>query len=348
MNYYTSLESMAKRYDDTTREYALLADTQEEYDIWKEQTRKRLCEISGISKCLRVPLTPQKLGSIEEEDYIREYWTIQTEPGVTMPFYLLNPKRKATGAAMIVPHGHGPGKDGTIGNTDNPAVAAHQEWFMKPSFAIELVREGYLVVCPDARGTGDRREFVQQGDTADCCISNSHREILQVSIGFGQSAIGLFTWDLMRLVDFLCDDQRVDKDRIGCAGMSGGGQQTLWLAMLDERIKVAVTSGYFYGMKESLLLLPHNCSCNYVPGIWNTVDMGDMGALIAPRAFLIESGEQDPLNGKSGINNVLPQYETVKRAYRLLHAEDRLQHAVHKGGHVWDGTEVLPFIKKWL
>ncbi len=118
--------------------------------------------------------------------------------------------------------------------------------------------------------------------------------------------------------------------------------------MLDERIKAAVTSGYFYGMKESLVLLPHNCSCNYVPGIWKTADMGDMGALIAPRAFLIETGEKDPLNGISGLKNVISQYEIVKNAYKLLQADDKLQHSIHEGGHEWNGKDVPDFIKKYL
>ena len=32
-----------------------------------------------------------------------------------------------------------------------------------------------------------------------------------------------------------------------------------------------------------------------------TADMGELGALIAPRPFFVESGEKDGLNGKSGL-----------------------------------------------
>jgi hypothetical protein len=62
------------------------------------------------------------------------------------------------------------------------------------------------------------------------------------------------------------------------------------LTALYYRIKAAVISGYFYGYKQSLLEMPDNCSCNYVPHLWEKVDMGDMGALIAPRTLLIETG----------------------------------------------------------
>ena len=119
-----------------------------------------------------------------------------------------------------------------------------------------------MVVCPDERGSGDRREFPEQGDEPEKIRMNSHRELLQVCIGFGQSVIGMAVWDLMRLADYL-------------------------LALSES--------------KESLIELPQNCACNFIPHMFETADMGELGALIAPRPFFVESGEKDGLNGKSGL-----------------------------------------------
>ena len=140
----------------------------------------------------------------------------------------------------------------------------------------------------------------------------------------------------------------VDAERIGCAGMSGGGQQTLWLAAIDNRVKAAVTSGYFYGYKEALLRMCANCSCNYIPNMWRTMDMGDMGAMIAPRALFVESGEKDGLNGAPGLDNVYPQVEIARSAFRLYGAEEKLKHSVHPGGHQWVGTGVIEFFNENL
>ena len=76
--------------------------------------------------------------------------------------------------------------------------------------------------------------------------------------------------------------------------------QTLWASIFDSRICCAVISGYFYGYKEALIDGHMNCSCNYVPHLYEHVDMGDLGALLAPMPLLIETGDADPLNGSSG------------------------------------------------
>ena len=345
--YYTTLEAMAERYERTERKWAFHAQDRQGHADWYQGAAERLREISGINRCVRTDPDPRKWESVKMEGYQKEYWTIQTEPGITMPFYLLRPE-KPSGAALILPHGHGSGKEGTIRDWDNPGVRAMKQYLSGECLAESLAKAGYMAFCPDERGAGQRREAGQQGDSATAWQGSSHRELLQVAIGFGQSVIGLAVWDLMRLVDFAQEQPGVDRDRIGCAGMSGGGQQTLWLAALDSRIKAAVTSGYFYGMKESLVVLAANCACNYVPHMWETMDMGDMGAMIAPRPLFIESGAQDGLNGPSGLGNVYPQVETARRAYRLYGAEERLVHAVHPGGHQWVGEGVMEFLGKWL
>lgn len=50
---------------------------------------------------------------------------------------------------------------------------------------------------------------------------------------------------------------------LGCVGFSGGGMQTLYLAAPDERVRWALISGYLYGVRDALLTLNNNCSCNY-------------------------------------------------------------------------------------
>jgi hypothetical protein len=85
-----------------------------------------------------------------------------------------------------------------------------------------------------------------------------------------------------------------------------------------------------------------------VPGLWQIADMGDIGALIAPRPLLIETGRYDELNGQRGVANVIEQCEITRQAYALLGVEDRLAHTLFEGGHRWDGADVLPWLARWL
>ncbi len=337
--YYTTLDYYVRLFDSSEREFSLKAETTEEYLRWKEALRKRLGDISGLDRCIPCEPEHENLGQVKVAGFTAEYHTLQTEPGVRMPFYLLKPSGFSERAqacekgvpVLMIPHGHGGGKE---------TVLEGQKRFVQ-----EALEDGFLIACPDERGSGDRREFPQQGEEPDKSRGNSHRELLQVGINFGRTVIGTAVWDLMRLADYLLALPETG-EFLACAGMSGGGQQTVWFAALDDRVKAAVTSGYFYGFRESLLKLPHNCACNFVPHLFETADMGELGALLAPRPFFVESGEKDPLSGEPGLKNVKSQLEVTGRAYELFHAGDKVVHSVHPGGHQWVGTGMREFLHK--
>jgi len=100
--------------------------------------------------------------------------------------------------------------------------------------------------------------------------------------------------------------------------------------------------------KESLLDMHTNCSCNYVPHLYEYVDMCDIASLIAPRPLLVETGTRDSLNGASGLTNVRAQMRTVRKAYRLLNAQRMISHDVFEGEHLWHGVKAIPWMKKHL
>ena len=328
--YYTTLEYYVKLFESKELEYAFRATSVDEYETWKQELRKRLREISGMERCIPVDAEAKYIRTDEVDGFMAEYHTLETEPGIVMPFYLLRPEKDCEKyPILMIPHGHGCSKKETL---------IYQKDFIR-----EALEDGFIVVCPDERGSGDRREFPEQGEEPDKLRANSHRELLQLGISFGRSVIGMAVWDLMRLADWLLQLPEAN-GTLACAGMSGGGQQALWFGALDERVSGTITSGYFYGVKESLIELPQNCACNFVPYFFETADMGELGALIAPRPLFIESGEKDALCGKSGIANVLPQVEVARSAYRLFGKEDKLLHSIHPGGHQWVGNGMREFL----
>jgi dienelactone hydrolase len=346
--YFSSIGRLEYVFDNTQREYAFEAKSKAEYDKWSNNLRKRLYDILGIDKMITCDLSVKCLESETFDGYRRDKLCIQTEPDVWMPFYVLVPDtidEKKKNRCIIAAHGHCVGgKDAVVGRTDIPAVVGANKEFYS-DYGLSFVKKGFIVFCPDARGFGERREFMRQGEND--ILGHSCNWLNKVAISLGQSAMGMMVWDIMRLIDYVQSRDDCDSNRIACVGLSGGGMQTLWTAALDERIKCSVVSGYFYGFKEAHLLLDH-CDCNYVPNLWRTADVGDIAALIALRPLLIETGIHDDLNGRRGIENVKEQVNITQKAYSLLGEENKLSHHVFDGKHRWDGATAYDFVDKWL
>ena len=346
---YPTVPALLARFDHESRGMRLCAQDAAELAAWQSALRDRLRAIIGIDTMRACPLDAQEDAPEQCDGYVRTRVVIAVEPDVSMPLYVLTPADLRPGQrrpVVLAPHGHGSaGKAAVVGRADAAelvrTIAQHNY-----AYGVQLVRAGYIVLCPDARGFGERREPVVLADGDP--LGGSCQVLNNMAMPLGQTVMGMWTWDLMRLIDYVATRADSDATRIGCAGLSGGGAQTLWLAALDERVRCAVVSGYFYGFKDSLLRLSTNCSCNYVPGLWQLADIGDIGALIAPRPLLIETGRHDPLNGERGMANVTEQCEITRQAYALLGIEDRLTHSVFEGGHRWDGTDVLPWLARWL
>ena len=294
-----------------------------------------------------IPARPAPVITEETEfrSHIRQRVEIHTEPGIVMPFFVLIPKAgKPPYPAVIAPHGHcSGGKLAVAGCREIPEIAEVIKAY-NYDYGVQFARAGFIAFCPDARGFGERQEEAAKGSI----LNSSCQWINNMAYPLGQTIAGMWAWDIHRLVDYIQSRRDCDPGRIGCAGLSGGGLQTLWAAALDERIRCAVISGYLYGYKESILDLHTNCACNYVPHLYEYVDMGDIAALIAPRPLLVETGTRDPLNGASGLANVRSQLRIIRRAYRLLHAGNLVKHDIFEGEHRWNGIEAIPWMQRHL
>jgi len=332
---------------------AFTGSTREEAIDWQKQFRAKYRELIGLGNFESCDLNPKLLGKEDMGSYWREDWTINTEPDVIAPFYALVPKDISPGErrpAVACPHGHGSaGRYSPAGRSDLEVMKPVIEHY-NYDYAVQLAERGAVTFAIDARGFGQRRIQHAQNDrdVPDTFINGSCHMLMIMGYPLGQTVNGMWTWDLMRLLDYIATRGDCDADRIGCAGLSGGGLQTLSLAAVDERVKAAVVSGYFYGVKDSLIRKAGNCDCNCVPHLWEHADMGDVGALIAPRGLFIETGDSDPLNGESGLKNVYSQTAIAKKVFDALSADSRLGHHVFEGEHRWCGEQAIPWLLEQL
>ena len=342
--YYTTKESMDKRFDRTGRQDRMDLSGMAAFLSWQKKARKKLRELLCIDSIIPSPLEPLQLERASvTRSIIREKWVITTEEGVKMPFYILIPASasRRTPVYITAPGHLGGGKESLAGNRLNPLVSEKID-FYGYDYALFLAEHGYVSVAFDPRGFGERREAENQGN--ENILSSSCFQLAHMAESLGLTLTGLLVFDMMRLVDYITE--RNEWGEIRALGFSGGGLQTLYFSAIDERVRMAFISGYFYGFKEALLDMSANCSCNYIPSLYLHFDIQDIAALIAPRPLVIQSAREDHLAGINGLRNVLSPMTELKEAYSLLDADKRLFHHVVEGGHHFEKTGALEAIEK--
>lgn len=337
--YYEDEPALRDRLKREGRSAAFKGATPGDFEAWQIATRDRLFDLLGLSIMDRAPIEVRELDRVQiAGGIVRTHAMLQVERDVWMPFYLLEPQTPKFDAhgckrCYICPHGHqGAGAASVAGVTGVPAVDDAVRKF-NYDYGLRLARMGYVTVCPDSRGWGSRRDWKGQGDDENSYLRGTCLNQARMAEPLGLTVAGLNAWDNMRLIDYLETRGDIAMDDLGCFGFSGGGYMTLYLAALDPRVRKAFVSGYLYGVDDSLLHLNGNCSCNYTPGLWRLLDMGDIASLIAPRPLLVQSCEKDHLNGARGLANVDEQLAIVRDAYELVGHADDLSHEVCPGGH---------------
>jgi dienelactone hydrolase len=297
---------------------------------WLAGRRQRLLELMAPWPT-EVPLNTEVLESTQCDGYRRESIVFDTEHDMSVPAYLLVPDdRTAPGPAVLACHGHGPGKSQAVGLefTDAP----------NSDYALQCVREGYVVLAPDLRCFGQRLDW--NPDDHYACDTN----LVHASMA-GWNPLTQNVWDLQRALDVLGAHPLVDATRIGMIGLSYGGTVTLFTAALDQRVAAAVVSGYFSSWAVSHRMPWNMCGSQMTHGLLGRLEHEDLGALIAPRPLLIETGTEDPLFPLASATEAVRRTRLV---YDFEQAGDRLVHDVFAGEHQWHGTEAWSFLRTWL
>jgi len=305
---------------------------------WRERFRQRFESLLGPMPS-PVPLNAEVTASEDCGAYRRDHVVFDSERHMSVPAFLLVPHdRDAPGPAILAQHGHGPGKDEVCGIDGGDAERRAIIDGHNGDYAHQLALLGYVVLAPDLRTFGERRD-VGPPDRYGCDLTHVHMSML------GHNLLTLDMWDLARAIDHLASHPLVDPDRIGMVGLSQGGTMTLFMAAWDERIKAAVVSGYFANWSTSATIPWNMCGSQVLHGMLGQMEHVDLGALVAPRPMLIESGTADPIFPAPV---AVHEWSRLAKVYAALGAADRLWLDPFEGGHQWHGVQAQKFLAKWL
>jgi pimeloyl-ACP methyl ester carboxylesterase len=332
---YEPLAALNRWWGELTPQFTPDGLTRDGFDAWKADLRAAVQRALGWTP-EALPLAPAILAEGEWEPGIRfRFGEVATAPGLTVPFMLLVPDR-LTGPAVLCLHGHGDGMNPLfcLNAAGEPVTDEYQH-----CFALEAARRGFVALTYDQFCFGRRRDFdfCAQYNTSACDTPTKLAQQL------GGSMAGLRVFDARQMLTLLAGQPEVDTERLGVAGISGGGTITFYTTLLDDRVKAAMISGYFNQYKVFMQI--NHCIDNFVPGLARVAEMPTMGCAIAPRPLLISQGEDDPIFPLPATREGV---QTLRQAYRLFDAEDRVEEEYYPGGHVFSNTRVWDFLGQWL
>ena len=279
-----------------------LPETKEEWEKLRPELYRKTAEAMRLKIDRSSDLDYEETGSIRHDGITIKKISFRAAPNRYVTANLYIPDGEGPFPAILNVHGH----------RFQGKVAANVQ-----SRGHVFAKCGYVCLSTDVFGAGER--------TTTHGVPEYHGRYRGASLmNVGETLMGIQVAESMRAIDLLQSFPFVDKDNIGVTGASGGGNQTMYVAAMDERVKAAVpvcSVGTYEVYVRSL-----NCFCELMPGGLNFTEEYGILALTAPRALKICNGVNDI--EVFSVNEMLRSFNEAKKVFRFYNAEVNLTHEV--------------------
>ncbi|HUQ90160.1 MAG TPA: prolyl oligopeptidase family serine peptidase [Bryobacteraceae bacterium] len=283
------------------------------------------------------PLDVRSVRIYDEPGFEGHRCSIRVYDGVHAYGILLVPKGMKPGErrpVVLVQHGLGGRPESSLGveaNEKDDAVYSR--------FGLALARRGYIVFAPmiATQDNAERTRLIRRGHP------------------IGLIPAGMDVRKFGRVLDYLSTLPYVDASRFAFYGLSYGGYTALWTGPGEPRFRAVISSGHFNDWNVKTTDLTQGTAYPFYFNVFDQYNFGmlgqfnhsDLASLIAPRAFLVEMGDQDGVivAPRSLVDREL---DKVLEVYRKLGIPDQGQVARFPGPHKIDGREAYAFLDRVL
>jgi dienelactone hydrolase len=342
---------------------------------WKESTRKLIADRMGRINLGPVPkITVQQSGVYDGVSF--EEIIYQLPSGNPTKAVILKPANaKGKLPAILGLHCHGGNKilglekiSRTKAELPSHIEEHHATYYEGRAWANEAAKQGYVVMVHDAFAFGSRRVMLEdvpleirkgitdfnvdsvEGINRYNSWASDHEHILAKSLfSAGTSWPAVFLAEDQMALSILAERKDVDPERLGCAGLSGGGLRTVMLGGLDPRITCAVAVGFMTTWRDLLLYKSFTHTwMSYVPILPQELDFPEILGLRAPLPTLVLNDVEDKLFTLSEMRRA---DQILKELYAKANAADRYRCTFHPGPHKFDQImqeEAFAWFDKWM
>jgi dienelactone hydrolase len=254
-------------------------------------------------------------------------------------------------------------------DVQHPIMAEHQKsYYGGRAWANEIAKKGYVVLVSDAFPFASRRVMMQDipenlrdglndenpEDSNNIEAYNKwaaeHEHTMAKSLfSAGTTWPGVFFAEDRIALEVLCARKDVDKEKIGCGGLSGGGMRTVFMGGLDPRIKCAVCVGFMTTWKDFVINKSFTHTwMTYVPILPKELDFPEILGLRVPLPTLVLNDSEDELYTLEGMNEA---DKILQEVYKKANASDKFKCSYYPGIHKFDvnmQTEAFNWFDKWL
>lgn len=344
-------------------------------ETWRSYAKKRLIERMAIPDIGPLPdirlVEEKKLEDLLIQDI---EWILPH--GNPVKAYLVKPyehRGKLPGILAFHDHGgnkfFGREKITYTGPGHHSAMKEHQDqYYGGRAWANELARRGYVVLVPDAFTFGSRRvllsdvpapvrQGLEESSVPDQNFitrynqwASQHESIMAKSLfSAGTTWPGVFFAEDLKALDLLCSLPEVNNEKIGCAGLSGGGLRTVFMGGLDSRITCCVCVGFMTTWKDLVIHKSYTHTwMTYVPVLPNELEFAEILGLRAPLPSLVMNNNEDSL---FTLEEMQHADSVLANVYQKAGAPDHYKTSFYPGPHKFDVAmqqDAFAWFDRWL
>lgn len=310
------LRERADEHFDAERVHKENVRTVDDHERHVDRVRAAFVEALGGLPGERTPLNVRSAGMLARDGYSIEKLVFESLPDFHVTGNYYRPDGDGPFPAVLFLCGHS-------------AAAKASPWYQRP--CIELARNGFVALSIDPIGQGERvQSYDPETDEVRRQSIREHTYLGQQCAVAGTNLSRYMIHDMIRSLDLLEKRPEVDESRIGVTGNSGGGMQTGFLMLVDDRPAAAVPC-CFVTSREEYMRTGQAQDGEQI--LHRAIERGpnydDFVSAFAPKPALIGAAQSDFLC----IEGARKSYERARAVYELYDTPQNVEIAVSNRTH---------------